>query len=221
MKVKICGLQSDEVVESITHFQVPVDYVGFVFAPSKRQITVGQASSWQRLLPGTIESVGVFVNPSLDQLRAVLRQVPLNVVQLHGEEPPEFCGLVKKTFAHIQVWKAWHLTPTSKNDPSMPAMPDIAYGESIDALLLDTKVPQAAGGTGKSFAWELIPSFKMWCKEFGRMLIVAGGIDITNVDRLIQEYGPGGIDVSSGVETDGAKDIDKIAKLLERVKGIV
>jgi len=93
------------------------------------------------------------------------------------------------------------------------------YLDAIDAVLLDTYDPAAAGGTGRTFAWECIPLYLAWTRRHGLPLIVAGGLHADNVRELIDRYGPDGVDVSSGVETNGEKDIEKIATFVKKVKG--
>jgi phosphoribosylanthranilate isomerase len=208
-KVKICGLQSVEVLKSFIKF--PIDYAGFVFAPSRRRIEPAEAAGIIKQLPSSTQSVGVFVNPTLEELDEVLHAAPLNVVQLHGSETPEFCSKVKARFS-VQVWKALsakgEINAESLLSPYIPV---------VDAFLLDTYDPQAAGGTGVTFPWERIPTYRQVCDRFGIPVFVAGGLNPENVEDLIEKYEPFGVDVSSGVETEGVKDINKIERFIERV----
>lgn len=224
--VKICGITKRETLTAIRH--LPIDYIGFVFAASKRQVNQEQAAELQReLLSGSPDrrprTVGVFVNPALAELERILHMASLDVVQLHGQESPEFCRQVKERFG-VQVFKVLpvemevqSLEHDGGEDNSLYRMPD-EYAGVIDALMLDTFDARAAGGTGKTFRWSVIPKYREWAVRAGIPLIVAGGLHLDNVAELIAEYQPHGVDVSSGVETDGQKDISKITTFVERVK---
>jgi phosphoribosylanthranilate isomerase len=220
---KICGIRSMDILQAIVH--LPIAHIGFVFAASKRQVTPEQAGEMirylhQEALRGTIVplTVGVFVNPSEEELERTLMLAPLDVVQLHGQETPEFCSLVKKRFG-VQVFKA---VPLQKSEDAVPTAAAVAsqldlYQGNIDAVLLDTYDPVYGGGSGTAFAWNCIPPYQEWASQAGVKLLIAGGLQADNVAGLIADYKPDGVDVSSGVETDGAKDIAKITAFVERV----
>ncbi|EHS56561.1 phosphoribosylanthranilate isomerase [Paenibacillus kribbensis] len=221
--VKICGLQSVEVLKSMVN--LPVDYIGFVFADSKRRIDGAQAGELLRVLdewtPGSRpRSVGVFVNPDDALLNDVMEQAPLDVIQLHGQESPQRCSEIRERFG-VQVFKAWsvdgHQQPM-KGQTERPGDELEAYAGTIDALLLDTYDPLYGGGSGRTFAWDRIPAYHAWTHQHGIPLFVAGGLTADNAEKLVAEYHPEGLDVSSGVETDGVKDISKITAFVERVK---
>jgi len=244
--VKICGIKNVELLKSILH--LPIDQIGFVFAPSRRRVTPRQAGEMVRLLKTLRskqpdvrlpETVGVFVDPSEDELQSVFREAPLDVVQLSGRESPDFCRRVKRSFG-VMLIKTFSVAPRDvadggggavavsggessasgsdrESDAFDPAMLE-PYADTIDMLLLDTHDPAARGGTGKTFAWNRIPPYRDWAKQNGIRLLVAGGLDSGNVAELIESYAPDGVDVSSGVETDGEKDIAKITAFVERVK---
>lgn len=217
--VKICGLQSVEVLKSMIN--LPVDYVGFVFTRSKRQISGSQAAGllpilkeWTNVKPP--QSVGVFVNPSIQELRDVLLRAPLDVLQLHGTESPEFCREAKANFG-LKVFKALSV----KKDGSLHGELSLErYDGLLDGLLLDTYDPEYGGGSGVAFDWAAAAPYQNWAKQQGIPLIAAGGLHPGNVQEMIRTLGPDGVDVSSGVETDGVKDIAKVAAFVERVKEI-
>lgn len=221
--VKICGLQSVDMLASIAH--LPIDHIGFVFAKSKRQVTPLQARELIQFVQSSSSkggmkplTVGVFVNPSEAELRELLAAAPLDVVQLHGQESPEFCGWVKKQFG-VQVFK---VVSVQKTDASIPSPEAVAsqlnpYLGHIDGLLLDTHDPVYGGGSGLTFAWDCIPVYQAWTRAARIKLLVAGGLTPDNVNYLVETYAPDGVDVSSGVETDGVKDINKITSFVERV----
>ncbi|WP_433946443.1 phosphoribosylanthranilate isomerase [Paenibacillus sp. SN-8-1] len=214
--VKICGLQDVEVLKSMIN--LPIDHIGFVFANSKRQVTADQAAAlipiledWDR--PVKPESVGVFVNPTIEELSHILQKASLDIVQLHGQESPEFCREVKKRFG-VKVFKVLSVKQGNNREGS-----DLVdYRGALDGLLLDTYDPIYGGGSGQTFDWKQIEPYQKWTKQEGIPLIIAGGLHPDNVGDLLENFQPDGVDVSSGVETDGLKDIAKIRAFVERVK---
>lgn len=218
--LKICGLQSVEVLKSMIN--LPVDYIGFVFAKSRRQVSPKQAAELIQVLrqwdDGNIPAaVGVLVNPDLNGLEELLQEAALDVVQLHGQESPQFCREVKERFP-VSVFKAVSIE-SGRIEAERLSLLD-SYAGCIDGLLLDTYDPVYGGGSGKTFAWELIPPYQQWASQHGIPLFVAGGLDSDNVSHLIGQYAPYGVDVSSGVESGpGVKDINKVTAFVERVKG--
>lgn len=219
--VKICGLMTAEA--ALAAARHGADLAGFVFAPSRRRVTADEVAAILAALgpEAGVQAAGVFVNPEAAELDRVMAVARLDVIQLHGDETPSFCGGVKARFpgtriikalaAHAGADDAHHGTggPSAK-EHLMP------YAGTVDAFLLDTP----GGGTGRRFAWDVIPGYAAAARELGVPLFVAGGLDPGNVTDLVGRYGPDGVDVSSGVETDGAKDPAKIAAFLERVRDI-
>ncbi|WP_135551514.1 phosphoribosylanthranilate isomerase [Paenibacillus cymbidii] len=219
--VKICGIRAPETARELNRLQLPIDHVGFLFAPSKRQVTPRQAGELIALLRGDGGAaagplaVGVFVEPTEELLRETLAEAPLDVLQLHGNETPAFCRQVRETFG-LAVFKV--VSVASGGEPEADPLEAVEpYRGAVDAILLDTHDP-LLGGTGRTFAWERIPAYAAWAADAGVKLLVAGGLRPDNVDELLREYRPDGVDVSSGVETDGHKDIAKIKQFVERVK---
>jgi len=207
-RIKICGIKWAETLALLT--ELKVDYVGLVFAPSKRKVEAEDAKRLLASVSNHPPAVGVFVNPSMEELEELLAQVPLSVIQLHGQESPAFCQAVQERFA-LPVWKA--LAVGGESDPAH----EIArFEDTVQALLFDTYDPSLAGGTGKRFSWEQIPDLQDKCGEAA--CVIAGGINPENVAELVTRYQPNVIDISSGVETDGEKDSDKIKTLVERVR---
>ncbi|MGG1659661.1 phosphoribosylanthranilate isomerase [Brevibacillus sp. NRS-1366] len=207
-QIKICGIKRAETLALLKELEV--DYVGLVFAPSKRKVDAGTAKSLLTAVSNHPPAVGVFVNPSMEELEELLAEVPLSVIQLHGQESPVFCQAVQERFS-LPVWKA--LAVGGESD----AAREIArYEGKVEAFLFDTYDPSMAGGTGKRFSWEQIPDLQESCKNSA--CVIAGGINTDNVAELVSHYQPNVIDISSGVETDGEKDADKIKTLVERVR---
>lgn len=218
--LKICGLQSVEVLKSMIN--LPVDYIGFVFAKSRRKVSPQQAAQLMQVLREWDHNkipaaVGVLVNPDLNELEELLREAALDIVQLHGQESPQFCREVKERFP-VSVFKAISIGSDRPESERLSVLDP--YAGCIDGLLIDTYDPVYGGGSGKTFAWDLIPPYQQWAKRQGIPLFVAGGLDSDNVSHLIGQYAPYGVDVSSGVESEpGVKDINKVMAFIERVKG--
>ena len=190
-KVKICGLSTKEAVE--TAVSAGVDYIGFVFAPSKRQVTLGQAAELAEIIPTNVKKVGVFVSPSLEELLEAIDKVGLDLVQVHGRVADDlFDDLPCASIQAVQVDGNGHV-PHSQ----------------ADYLLFDAPV----AGSGQTFDWGQLDTTGLT-----QAFIIAGGLNEDNVVKAIQHFTPYAVDVSSGVETDGQKDQEKIRRFIERVK---
>ena len=190
-KVKICGLSNIEAVE--TAVSAGADYIGFVFAPSKRQVTVEQAAELTEIIPANVKKVGVFVSPSRAELLGAVDKVGLDFVQVHGQVADDLfedlpCGSIQA----VQVDEGGHV-PNSQ----------------ADYLLFDAPV----AGSGQTFDWGQLDT-----TELSQPFFIAGGLNEDNVARAIQHFSPFAVDVSSGVETNGQKDHEKIRRFIERVK---
>ena len=190
-KVKICGLSTTEAVE--TAVSAGADYIGFVFAPSKRQVTLDQAAELAKLIPADVKKVGVFVSPSRAQLLEAIEKVGLDLVQVHGQVADDlFEDLPCVSIQAVQVDGDGHV-------PSSQA----------DYLLFDAPV----AGSGRTFDWGQLDT-----TDLSQSFFIAGGLNEDNVEEAIQHFTPFAVDVSSGVETDGQKDHEKIRRFIERVK---
>ncbi|WP_128894433.1 phosphoribosylanthranilate isomerase [Longirhabdus pacifica] len=225
-KVKICGIQTEAIAQQLS--TLPVDFVGFVFAESKRKVTAEKAAELiQSMERGSYDPMfaGVFVNPTMEQLENVLHHAPLHIVQLHGEESPDFCKQVKASFPNMNIFKVFSVNTdgeTSIDEQQGQWQAIIApYAPYIDGVMLDTVHKGQAGGTGKTFAWDTIPDVKQCTDALSLPLIVAGGLHADNVQPCIAQYAPDGVDVSSGVESNGEKDTQKIEDFVKQVKEMV
>jgi len=210
--LKICGITSEETLTDIAEEKLSIDWLGFVFAYGKRKVTPEQ---WERLaqrVPDGMKTVGVFVNPDLQEIGEVFQRAPLDLVQLHGQESPAFCQQVKKQF-NCQLIKVIGINEEGQANVELEG-----YQGNVEYLLLDTVTKTRAGGTGKVFAWDRIPSFQNRCKQMGIPLLVAGGLNEGNIPSLIQQYQPYGIDVSSGVESNGKKDLQKMKNIIQIIE---
>ena len=190
-KVKICGLSTKGAVE--TAVSAGADYIGFIFAPSKRQVTLEEATELAKLIPANVKKVGVFVSPSRAQLLEAIDKVGLDLVQIHGQVPDDlFDNLPCASIQAVQVDREGHV-PNSQ----------------ADYLLFDAPV----AGSGQTFDWG-----KLDTTGLAQPFFIAGGLHEDNVEEAIQHFTPFAVDVSSGVETDGQKDHEKIRRFIERVK---
>ena len=190
-KVKICGLSTKEAVE--TAVSAGADYIGFVFAPSKRQVTLEEATELAKLIPVNIKKVGVFVSPSRAQLLEAIEKVGLDLIQVHGQVADAlFEDLSCASIQAVQVDGNGHV-PNSQ----------------ADYLLFDAPV----AGSGQTFDWGRLDTTGL-----AQPFFIAGGLKEDNVVKAIQHFTPYAVDVSSGVETDGQKDHEKIRRFIERVK---
>lgn len=217
-RIKICGLKDVPTIEAMDG--LPIHEIGFVFAPSKRQVSKETASRMIQAVRALQaadgkppRTVGVFVNISLSELKSIIDAAPLDVVQLHGDETPEYCNEVRSGLG-VQVWKVFSIKGAKADRITSAAEERLApYKNAVDAILIDAP----GGGTGQTFDWETINDYRQASDKLGLTLYVAGGLHEGNVQELLRAYSPGGIDVSSGVETNGSKDIDKIRLFVRRV----
>lgn len=199
MKVKICGLKSVNV--ALQAVEEGADALGFVFAPSKRQVTVEQAREIINVLPETIWKVGVFVNESLDKINEIVEIAGITHIQLHGEEiPADFLSISRPIIKSLSI----------RTDEDIKKLQSI----SADYILLDSPPGLYQGGNGTRFNWELAANI-----EKNEQIILAGGLTPGNVKAAIDTVQPFMVDVSSGVETDGEKDLNKIRAFIEAAKG--
>lgn len=220
--VKICGIRTEAAIETLK--LLPVDYVGFVFAKSRRQITPERAAELSSLLKdGQLgerdeerpQTVGVFVNPKEAELAQAVETAQLDCVQLHGSETADLCRRVKDEYG-VRVIKVMSVAGSADAEALCNAF--APYVGAADIFMLDTHDPINGGGTGRTFRWDILPDVKAWAEAHRQPLFVAGGVNESNVRELIERYAPDGVDVSSGVETDGHKDPNKIENFVKRVK---
>jgi len=197
MWLKICGITRSE--DAIRAEDLGADAIGFVFAKSPRQIDVATAANISRHI--RVPRVGVFVNAELKEILEIRKQCGLDIIQLHGDESPEFCAALGGT-----IIKAFRV----KNKGSLAKMD--AY-TSIWKILLDAYVPGQSGGTGKRINSRLLANMDL------SNIILAGGIRPDNLNSIVQKYAPFGLDVSSGVEgSPGVKNLKKMENLIKTVK---
>jgi phosphoribosylanthranilate isomerase len=197
VKVKICGITDLKMAQSAIN--AGADAIGFVFAESKRQIKITEAKKIIESLPDSVLKIGVFVNETKETLESIYEEVGLTHLQLHGDETPEFCRSLS-----FPVIKA--LRVQSEKDVEKIAEYDCDY------ILVDSPSGKYRGGNGTTFNWDLVKSKKI------DNLILAGGLTIENVIPACSVVNPIMVDVSSGVETNGKKDEEKIKSFIKKVK---
>lgn len=202
-RIKVCGIQRLEDVDILNRF-LP-EYAGFIFAESKRRVDIEKAKCLIRNLAKSIRPAGVFVNADLNMVKHTVEQCGLNVIQLHGEETTDYMENVKKFLPSVEIWKAIRVEGLE----SLKKLEE----KSADAFLLDTYSKEAYGGTGKTFDWEIASRLSQKYK-----IILAGGLNSRNAARAIDTVRPFCLDVSSGVETDGYKDEEKIRDFVYAVR---
>lgn len=200
VRIKICGITNIE--DALAAVEYGADVIGFVFQPkSPRAVTPDAAKKIVSALPPFVATVGVFVDESKQTIEKVAQHVGLNVVQLHGNEPPDACNLSRKVIKAIRVRDLTVLEPLKRYN--------------VSAFLLDTYSPHSMGGTGQIFNWDIAVE----AKKFGR-IILAGGLNSENVEDAIRWVRPYGVDVATGVESNkkGKKDHKKLKLFIEKAR---
>lgn len=198
-RVKICGIRTEQAARAAV--EAGADAVGFVFYPqSPRFVEPHTAARLARLLPPFVLRVGVFVNAPVEAVRRIAEQVGLDLVQLHGDEPPEVCARMPR-----RVIKAVRVDG--------PQALERARHYPACAVLLDAYAPDRYGGTGRSFDWSL-------ARGLDRPVILSGGLTPDNVAQAVRQVRPYAVDVSSGVETSGDKDPQKVAAFVRAVRQV-
>lgn len=201
VRVKICGITRNEDMSAAC--AAGADALGFVFyAKSPRNLSIEQAASLIKALPPFVQSVGLFVDAEPGFVRAVLEAVPLDLLQFHGGENPEYCRQFGRPYLKaVRVRRGVDLVKYESDF------------SDARALLLDAFVPGVPGGTGERFDWRLIPA------GLNRPIILSGGLNPDNVTEAVQAVQPWAVDVSSGVESaPGIKDAAKVAAFIERAR---
>ncbi|MFH0772297.1 MAG: phosphoribosylanthranilate isomerase [Candidatus Omnitrophota bacterium] len=197
VRIKICGITDFEDASAACLYGA--DAIGFVFAKSPRQVSPRQAKAIIRRLPPYVVTVGVFVNEEIGILKRIVRYCGLNCVQLHGDEAPQYCEGLKGKYKLIKAIRA-------RDDRSLRV-----FGKfDVDAFLLDSYIKGARGGTGKKFNWNLA----VRAKEYGKPVILSGGIGVDNVEDAVLKVNPYAIDVSSLIESGPGKKDHKLMRIL-------
>ena len=200
MKVKICGITDVETAKSACEYGA--DALGFVFAESKREITPKRAEEIIQELPANVLKIGVFVNESVEVIQKIADECGLTHVQLHGDED-------NYQIRRLNIPSIKALGVTSEIDMKN------AQAYKTDYILFDSPKERFHGGNGKKFSWELLAHMP---KELREKTILAGGLNALNIEEAIRTVRPYMVDVSSGVETEGKKDVEKIKQFIIKAK---
>lgn len=205
-RVKICGITSVE--DATNACNAGADAIGLVFYDkSPRHVSISQAKEICACIPPFITSVGLFLDASEEFVHSVLASVPLDLLQFHGSESPEYCASFKRPYIKAVGMK------NMKSQAEFAAYAD-NYKDS-KAFLVDSHGQGKAGGTGATFDWSQTP------QDYGKPIILAGGLNPNNVADALSQVTLYGIDLSSGVESQpGIKDKQKIMQLMEEVKRV-
>jgi phosphoribosylanthranilate isomerase len=199
-RIKICGITRPQDGQDAA--RLGADAIGLVFyAPSPRAVTIEQAKAICDALPPFVTRVGLFVNADRSEINKVLADVPLDLLQFHGDETPAECEGFKRPYI-----KALRMAP------EIDVVAEADAFQSAAGILLDSYEAGVAGGTGQTFDWQRVPS------EVKQLIILAGGLNPQNVAEAINRVRPYAVDVSGGVEAaKGIKDKDKMTAFINEV----
>lgn len=199
-KIKICGITNIE--DALTAAELGADALGFIFyRGSRRYIDPEEARRIIKKLPPFVSTVGVFVNQSLDEISSIKLNTGIDIIQLHGDESPEFCMMIPHKLIRAIRIKA-------KIDR------DEVELYPVQAILFDTHSEDNYGGTGRSFNWDILRNL-----DISKKIILSGGLTPENVCQALEVAKPYGVDVSSGVEhSPGKKNHTKLRKFIEAVR---
>lgn len=205
---KFCGNQSLEDLKLTASSNA--DYIGFIFAPSKRKVAAEKVGKWIQCVElKNKRLVGIFVHATLSEIENVLLNVPLSIIQCHGNETVEDIMKIKH-YTHLKIWKAIH-----HGDGAIDKMKQFAG--IVDGFIIDTKMNNVWGGSGVAFDWSYIPSYMQEARRQGVICLIAGGVNVDNIETLLN-YDIDGIDLASGIEINGNKDIERIRIIEKWVK---
>ena len=204
-RVKICGITRLEDIQSVV--QAGADAIGFVFyPPSPRHVNVELAETLVKAIPAYVQSVGLFVNSTAEEIENILKKIPLDILQFHGDESPEACLAISK-----RVGRRWYKAIQVK--PDLNIIDEINKYQSVgaSAVLLDAWHPDLKGGTGHCFDWTTFPKLNI-------PLILAGGLNPDNIEQAILTTQAYAVDVSGGVESaKGIKDQQLVERFMQGV----
>lgn len=213
-KIKLCGMMKPCDIEYAN--RIKPDFVGFIFANTRRKISAVQAKQFREALDAEIPAVGVFVNEDIPVITSLVQNGCIDMIQLHGEEDADYIRRLREV-CDVPVIKAVKVQ-TVEQIRQAAALP-------VDYLLLDTYRKGVLGGTGEAFDWELLREAKAAAGDtaegelFGKLYFLAGGLHAGNL-REAAALGSYGLDVSSGIETDGSKDFTKMVEVMELLRSI-
>ncbi|MEC1739054.1 phosphoribosylanthranilate isomerase [Bacillus mojavensis] len=208
--LKYCGIRSLQDLRLAVDSQA--DYLGFIFADSKRKVFTADVKKWLSQVRTGKQIVGVFVNETVETIARIAYELQLDVIQLHGDETPKDAEALR-LLTHCEIWKALHHNSTAIQDMDR-------FNDCVDGFLIDSSVKGARGGTGVAFAWECVPEYQQKAEQTGKRCFIAGGVNPDTIADLLK-WKPGGVDLASGIEKNGQKDVNLIRLLEERMKQYV
>lgn len=202
--IKLCGMRRSEDIAYCN--ECMPDFIGFIFAESRRKVSPELARRLKSELDSRIKTVGVTVNASLDELKEI--STTADIFQLHGDEDKGYIEALRRLYPEKEIWKAGRIRSEADID-ALAKLP-------ADKFVLDAFSAEAYGGTGKTIDGKLLGYA---AEKLTKPFFIAGGIDISNIADIINKYTPYGIDLSSGIETDGYKDRAKMLEIMEIYNG--
>ena len=207
VNVKVCGVTNKEDAECAV--SNGADYIGFIFAPSKRKIIKETALRIKKEIPDFDRYVGVFLNGKKKEIEEICEFAGIRIIQLHGDETPAFCNyFINRGYNVIKVFRV-------RDQRSFDA---VRQYDKVDAFLFDTYKTGQYGGTGEAFDWSIIKRIPF---VQGRDFFISGGLDQTNVSRVVSSLKPFGVDASSKLEIrPGYKDHEKVREFIAHAKGV-
>ncbi len=206
-KIKICGLKRKKDIEIVNKYRP--DYIGFVFAESKRKVIKEQAMELRKILNSDILAVGVFVNEDIDKIVDLVEDKVIDLIQLHGDEDKEYIIKLREALSTKQIDAKIIKAIRVESGDNVKEI--LMRNDLLDYILFDTYSSKEYGGTGQAFDWNIL-------KDIKQQFFLAGGLNSENVNDAIKTCNPYVVDVSSAVETDGYKDEEKIKEFITKIK---
>ncbi|MBT2575459.1 phosphoribosylanthranilate isomerase [Bacillus sp. ISL-51] len=207
---KYCGIRSEHDYKLAAASQA--DYLGFIFAESKRKVTPGDVQKWFVRSETDKKRVGVFVNETAENISRTAADLSLDVIQLHGDESPEDARRLRP-LVRCEIWKALH-----HHEGTLQQMTQ--FESAVDGYVIDSSVKGMRGGTGITFSWDHVPLYRNQARHAKKSCFIAGGINPETITGLLK-WRPGGIDLASGIEKNGQKNKTLIRLLEERMNHYV
>ncbi len=210
VKIKICGITCAQ--DATWAVNLGADFIGLnFFKDSPRKVSPQNAMEIIQQLPPFVSAAGVFVNEEQKELVKIARKLGLKMIQLHGDESPDYCRQLKEALPEAKIIKAFRI----QDEASLAPMS--SFSEAADYFLLDAYVPEIPGGTGVTFNWELAVK----AKELGKLVFLSGGLNPENIQEAIEKVKPFAVDVCSGIErSPKRKDYDKMKDFITKAKQV-
>lgn len=216
MWIKVCGIRDRETAVRVA--ELGADAIGLNFySRSPRFVTGEQAAEITRAVPDHVECVGVFVNHPIQSIKTIASRCRLDVVQIHGDEPPSYLADLHKRLPDVRIIRAWRMGKGHLEDLNVYLNECRQWGCKLVGCLMDAKVTGQYGGSGKTLPWGQLA--RDYLDEKWPPLILAGGLNSKNVIKAIETTKPWGVDVASGVESaPGVKDFDLVEEFLRNAR---